>query len=233
MRALKNALIGATALVAAAIVAAPASATSFDVSKITMNTTYQVGFHLAGGYNGNVYASPVTLTGTIDGTGPSVDLLAFCVDVFQESTLGNKSPALHYTLGTITDDSGGNVLSAYDQSRLNWLIDYGYHQTDAATRAEVQVGIWWLLDQSHGLTLTATSSFNASMLSAAKAFGDTTNTLSGTPLKWSNPDVQDYTAQGSVPEPASWALMFAGFGLIGSVLRSQRRSVKTAVSFAS
>lgn len=26
-----------------------------------------------------------------------------------------------------------------------------------------------------------------------------------------------------VPEPASWALMFAGFGLVGSILRSQRR----------
>lgn len=30
--------------------------------------------------------------------------------------------------------------------------------------------------------------------------------------------------QGVVPEPASWALMFAGFGLVGSVLRSQRRN---------
>jgi hypothetical protein len=29
--------------------------------------------------------------------------------------------------------------------------------------------------------------------------------------------------QGVVPEPASWALMFVGFGLAGSVMRSQRR----------
>jgi hypothetical protein len=35
--------------------------------------------------------------------------------------------------------------------------------------------------------------------------------------------------QGVVPEPASWALMFVGFGLAGSVLRSQRR--RTEVSF--
>lgn len=35
--------------------------------------------------------------------------------------------------------------------------------------------------------------------------------------------------QGVVPEPASWALMFAGFGLVGSVLRSQRR--RTEVTF--
>jgi len=36
--------------------------------------------------------------------------------------------------------------------------------------------------------------------------------------------------QGVVPEPTSWALMFAGFGLVGSVLRSQRRR-RTEVTF--
>jgi len=34
---------------------------------------------------------------------------------------------------------------------------------------------------------------------------------------------------GGVPEPASWALMLGGFGMIGGVMRSRR---KTAVSFA-
>lgn len=33
----------------------------------------------------------------------------------------------------------------------------------------------------------------------------------------------------AVPEPVSWALMFGGFGLVGSVLRSQKR--RTEVSF--
>jgi len=42
-------------------------------------------------------------------------------------------------------------------------------------------------------------------------------------------DVTGGNPQG-VPEPASWALMFAGFGLAGSVLRSQRRR-NTEVSF--
>ena len=41
-------------------------------------------------------------------------------------------------------------------------------------------------------------------------------------------DISSGSPQG-VPEPASWALMFAGFGLAGSVLRSQRR--RTEVSF--
>jgi hypothetical protein len=42
-------------------------------------------------------------------------------------------------------------------------------------------------------------------------------------------DVTAGNPQGVVPEPASWALMFAGFGLVGSVMRSQRR--RTEVSF--
>jgi hypothetical protein len=33
---------------------------------------------------------------------------------------------------------------------------------------------------------------------------------------------------GAVPEPASWALMIAGFGLTGSVLRATRRQTATA-----
>jgi len=41
-------------------------------------------------------------------------------------------------------------------------------------------------------------------------------------------DISSGSPQG-VPEPGSWALMFAGFGLVGSVLRSQRR--RTEVSF--
>jgi hypothetical protein len=36
--------------------------------------------------------------------------------------------------------------------------------------------------------------------------------------------------EGAVPEPASWAMMIAGFGLVGGALR--RRTVKTSVTFA-
>jgi len=36
-------------------------------------------------------------------------------------------------------------------------------------------------------------------------------------------------ASGAVPEPASWAMMLSGFGLVGGAMRARR---KTAVSFA-
>ncbi|MGL4541154.1 MAG: PEPxxWA-CTERM sorting domain-containing protein, partial [Polymorphobacter sp.] len=37
----------------------------------------------------------------------------------------------------------------------------------------------------------------------------------GTPLG----DLQEPTNVGTVPEPASWALMLAGFGVVGGALR--------------
>ncbi len=36
----------------------------------------------------------------------------------------------------------------------------------------------------------------------------------------------------AVPEPATWALMLTGFGIVGGAMRRRKQSVRTAVSFA-
>lgn len=47
-------------------------------------------------------------------------------------------------------------------------------------------------------------------------------------------DYNDFTFQvsnantGAVPEPASWAMMISGFGLVGGAMRARRRSVSFA-----
>jgi hypothetical protein len=43
-------------------------------------------------------------------------------------------------------------------------------------------------------------------------------------------DVVSGNPQPAVPEPASWALMLGGFGLVGTALRSQRRQ-RVDISF--
>jgi PEP-CTERM motif len=39
-------------------------------------------------------------------------------------------------------------------------------------------------------------------------------------------------AQGAVPEPASWAMMLVGFGVVGGALRSRRNSLRVTMSMA-
>jgi hypothetical protein len=42
------------------------------------------------------------------------------------------------------------------------------------------------------------------------------------------PILDNVSASGAVPEPASWALMLGGFGLVGGAMRSRRRNVSFA-----
>lgn len=62
---------------------------------------------------------------------------------------------------------------------------------------------------------------------AGSAFGSSTFKVSNsTPLY-----VQGFVAApGAVPEPASWAMMLGGFGMLGGALRAQRR--RTRLNFA-
>ena len=53
------------------------------------------------------------------------------------------------------------------------------------------------------------------------------NLRSGANPTYTRSTAQIYGMNGSVPEPASWALMLGGFGLIGAAMRRQR----TAISF--
>lgn len=52
--------------------------------------------------------------------------------------------------------------------------------------------------------------------------------INGTLKLLSGPVVTDPTDDAAVPEPAGWLLMLGGFGLIGGVLRGQRRTVAFA-----
>lgn len=40
----------------------------------------------------------------------------------------------------------------------------------------------------------------------------------------------DYTPAGSVPEPATWAMMLLGFGLVGGALRSTRKGISLTLA---
>jgi hypothetical protein len=70
-----------------------------------------------------------------------------------------------------------------------------------------------------------------STLDALQAYAATPTSLT---LSFNNTGGSDYAASatlavppagiGSVPEPVSWALMVGGFGMVGSVMRTNRRA---------
>ena len=45
-------------------------------------------------------------------------------------------------------------------------------------------------------------------------------------------EAANFSVTGPVPEPATWALMFAGFGMIGFAMRRRNNKVSTTVSYA-
>ena len=46
------------------------------------------------------------------------------------------------------------------------------------------------------------------------------------------PDLNARDIAGGVPEPATWAMMILGFGLIGGALRQRQAATKVRVAFA-
>ncbi len=84
-------------------------------------------------------------------------------------------------------------------------------------------GVAWLVSYS-GNTVT----FTAPTQSAALDMGDqffvnVAFTGAIDPTRFSFAGLWDDESVASVPEPASWALMLGGFGLVGGAMRSQRR----------
>jgi len=85
-------------------------------------------------------------------------------------------------------------------------------------------GVAWLVSFA-GKTVTFTAPNNAARLNAGdQFFVNVAFTGAIDPLRFSFAGLWDDADVGDVPEPASWAMMLGGFGLMGGVLRNQRRS---------
>jgi hypothetical protein len=123
--------------------------------------------------------------------------------------------------------------------------------TDAKSSAAAQLGLWEILYETGGSWDVRTGSFHSDILNNAASLAnswlaDLANhdwqpdpTLSlqllvpqrGNQLQF---QLVAGNAQGlpGVPEPASWAMMLAGFGMVGSALRSPRLRVVRAKAAA-
>ncbi len=97
-----------------------------------------------------------------------------------------------------------------------WSVDFGAEnfQSSLFSLAQGAFGAWQA--QSHTFTATATSQVLTFLASGTPGGAPPISFLDGVSL------------EAAVPEPATWALMLGGFGLVGSAMR--RRSTATVAA---
>lgn len=111
-------------------------------------------------------------------------------------------------------DDGDNLYGAYvTLTKVGGgkfsLLDFDYASNDLS----VSDGVTWL-------------SLSGSGNVAANLKNVTSVTFSS--LGYTYNQLDNVQVSGAVPEPASWALMLGGFGLVGGAMRSRKRSVSFA-----
>jgi hypothetical protein len=161
----------------------------------------------------------------------------------------NGTPA---PFGTLTidfsvtfDDTSNGFLGALDSFKavtdgninagpFSATPSFGYFQTSAMNTFP-RLGVGGTLNGTNVL-LNGTDDFyfvfDASAVGPTSALLGFTTASGGTPWTSWDATVQPRAAVAAVPEPATWAMMLGGFGVLGGALRAARRRQRTLVSFA-
>lgn len=152
------------------------------------------------------------------------------------STLGPVPVATFLITGGTIDTGTGAALVRHDGSGLNFtagsnslsvgnfVIDTAAARVTAnATANGTSLGNVQLFTIGTGNSLSLTAA-------AAGAFTNVFGAPNLTGTTFGTADINAVVAPTTVPEPASWAMLIAGFGIVGGALRSRRQ--RRTVSFA-
>lgn len=205
-------MLAAAALLAAVVSAAPASATvvfsdNFDSYPASQVPWAGNGVWTTGNGVDLVKSGDYGLMCAF-GTGNCVDLSG--------SAPGSISHSLFLTPG-----------------RYNLSFDFTGNQLDAAGGPRPQVGFTAAIDSfSHntGPLSNSSSTFSSYasdfvISSAGNYLLSFTQDVGGDPYRGS---IVDNVSVSAVPEPAAWALMILGFGVVGGTLRRRRQTLAAA-----
>jgi hypothetical protein len=206
-------------LVGAALVAAPAAVQAADISATGSGwCSVSYGCDSNGNYINNNFAGDAGeefrdfFTVAI----PLGTISSASLSIWNDGSNYNTDPAAVYTLRAATGISFGGLASGDT------------------------LGSVLLSDADTGVGHFVTIDLNAAGIAALNAAAGSTFLFGGVVTYSQHAEFAGYTGgypaaylsltqSGAVPEPASWALMLGGFGLVGSAMRRRRRA---AVSFA-
>ena len=169
-------------------------------------------------------AGIIRMIGT-DSTG-SVDFDAFCVDLAHHMFAGRnvqKAVSYNFNFATLADDGFGNPLSFLQVKQMKGLASLGFTLVGNPLKVNdidaIQVAIW-TIEYPHATFKTTNPAVNA----LVPTYLALAPTLTGTARYLKSVDRTE--RQGvlipGVPEPATWAMLIAGFGLVGAILRRRR-----------
>jgi hypothetical protein len=180
--------------------------------------------------SGNIYNNGGVNTGLIILTTTAGTLPVFCIDLFHTINIGSYNPALPYTTGTIVADSsssppgtGGNPLNPPVPGEIQALVNLGsaYFSKGTGTNdiyAALQGAIWTIEYNTNGNNLTVDAGSTVNALIAGDIAYATAHPASYSIALYPGAGGQAFGyGQGftAVPEPASWAMMLAGFAGLG------------------
>lgn len=164
------------------------------------------------GVNADLSASPFTFSYlgssfTVDGRGGFPNFLSI-------STTGNA--AVRTVFGNPSSDFTNRGTVVYDQNTLGGFASFASPTTIPFTNGENFIGLRVTSggENFFGYLFTTNSTLNS--------FGF--ETVANTAIR----PTTDIPAAAAVPEPATWAMMIGGFGMIGGALRVRTRKLAYA-----
>ena len=211
----------------------------------TIHDTYKNGRHTQT-LTQSVEVGRLELKGTSDGQSVVID--SYCADIFDTLGTGTFSSASLTTLDLSSTKL--TQLSTFLEN-ADALVSNASSSTRSTYSAAAQLGVWEILNETgsrydvtsgsfyvSGSELTSSSWHQSSATQVANTWlGDVTNNV-WKPVPGSQLSVitalhnqtqifvthhaSSPPPDSSVPEPASWTTMIAGFGLIGAAMRRQR-----------